>query len=414
MRFSYKKIAVVGSVVLFMGVGMGAVFFFATQEPADTTEVMDTALPFDSDARDIATREPASEQAERPAASGLPNTVLLQKIATSPVAGFTTVAKAKRDAVRFVERESGHVFEVDVETGASKRLSNTTIPRVLQTHWLSEDSLIIRYIDASGSRAETFLGSIKQGTSTEDGFLTGAFLPENIESLAVSPDGNQFFYTISGEGGFISSASGLNIRALPSVSLADIQATWHSPETISFVSRPSASAFGYLYTVNVSNNVLSRVLGRVVGLTALFNKNGERVLYSESTEVGPRLLLFDTRTDSSSELPLQTLSEKCVWSDSGTAVAYCGVPARIKTGRYPDDWYQGRVSFSDNLWSIDTEDGTTKLLATPVDRAREELDIINPRLTTNETHLVFMNKRDGSLWILKLPEASAPVEATAI
>ena len=65
-------------------------------------------------------------------------------------------------------------------------------------------------------------------------------------------------------------------------------------------------------------------------------------------------------------------------------------------------WYQGITSFSDSVWMIDIETQTVKVLADPVNIAGEEIDLIKPVLSQDENYLFFINKKDSSLWSLRL------------
>ena len=81
---------------------------------------------------------------------------------------------------------------------------------------------------------------------------------------------------------------------------------------------------------------------------------------------------------------------------------YCGIPVEIPSAVYPDTWYQGLVSFSDNLWSIDTADGTTDLLVQLPGEAKQTIDVIEPKLSPSENLLIFINKNDLTLWSFEL------------
>ena len=72
-------------------------------------------------------------------------------------------------------------------------------------------------------------------------------------------------------------------------------------------------------------------------------------------------------------------------------------------GNFPDDWYQGLFSFSDNLYKVNTSTGTTSLIADMNATYSQNLDIVNPALSANEKYFIFKNKTDGTLWSIKLP-----------
>jgi hypothetical protein len=94
------------------------------------------------------------------------------------------------------------------------------------------------------------------------------------------------------------------------------------------------------------------------------------------------------------------LAEKCVWSSLNKYVAYCAVPSNVPIGNYPDDWYQGNVSFVDNIYKIDLSLPSMQLLySLPTD---QNIDATSPSLDQKENYIFFTNKNDYSLWGLKI------------
>ena len=79
------------------------------------------------------------------------------------------------------------------------------------------------------------------------------------------------------------------------------------------------------------------------------------------------------------------------------------MPKSIATTLYPDAWYQGEVSFSDQIWKIDIQNGTAAMIADPITiAAGEEIDGIKLALDQSENYLFFVNKKDSFLWELNL------------
>ena len=78
------------------------------------------------------------------------------------------------------------------------------------------------------------------------------------------------------------------------------------------------------------------------------------------------------------------------------------MPKFIEQTGYPDIWYQGQVSFADNLWKTNATDGTTTLISDPANEKGEEIDGIKLALDENENYLFFVNKKDSYLWKLNL------------
>ena len=82
---------------------------------------------------------------------------------------------------------------------------------------------------------------------------------------------------------------------------------------------------------------------------------------------------------------------------------YCAIPKSITRGTYPDLWYKGETSFSDEIWKINVESGITTKLINPITViGGEEIDAIKLALDADENYLFFVNKKDSYLWKLEL------------
>jgi len=75
----------------------------------------------------------------------------------------------------------------------------------------------------------------------------------------------------------------------------------------------------------------------------------------------------------------------------------CGIPTILPNLNYPDAWYQGLISFNDQIWMMNLIKNTTSL----IDGLNlNNLDIIN--IKNNNQFIYFQNKIDGSLWSFDL------------
>ncbi|MDO8659399.1 MAG: hypothetical protein Q7K54_02245, partial [Candidatus Parcubacteria bacterium] len=158
--------------------------------------------------------------------------------------------------------------------------------------------------------------------------------------------------------------------------------------------KPSSNTLGYMYSTDDAGKNISKVLGNVSGLTTLANPDGKMVLYGDSNLA---LNIYHTDTRNSDSLGVKTLPEKCIWNKLGDVI-YCSVPKFIDSASYPDSWYQGEISFNDNLWKIDAKTGNTTLLLDPTTITTEQIDGTKIMLDENENYLFFVNKKDSFLW----------------
>lgn len=347
----------------------------------------------------------------------------LRKITTFPV---TRVFVSKNDKngifAKFISRENGHVFEISADSTTQKRLSNTTILRIWDTLWLQGgESFIARFLDEDNSEIKSFYAEIKTQDSNDkngtdeqkadtrdagsEGSLEGTFLQNNIKEIALAEGKNKIFYLIpSGKGsiGIISDPDGNKRIQVFDSPLSQWQAQWPEGKKIALTTKPSANIPGYMYFLDTDTKKLNKIISGLRGLTTLVNKAGTKVLYTHNE--GDRLLLsiLNIKSGEVTDLPIWTLAEKCIWSDTDDNIVYCGVPNIAPKGDDLDLWYQGLISFSDNIWMIDTKTQTANILINLSDVANEDIDLIKPVLSPNENYMFFVNKKDSNLWQFRL------------
>ena len=128
------------------------------------------------------------------------------------------------------------------------------------------------------------------------------------------------------------------------------------------------------------------------------------VLYSENTADGLFLKTYSFKKATSEIVSVTTLPEKCIWSNRESAIVYCSVPTYLGVGPYPDGWYQGVSSFSDDIWKIDTASGVVNLVVEPKKLVGRDIDGTNLFLSPSEDYLFFTNKFDYRVWSLRLKE----------
>ena len=137
-------------------------------------------------------------------------------------------------------------------------------------------------------------------------------------------------------------------------------------------------------------------------LTTKTNKSATEVLYSDSGRNTPRLYLLNIKKGESKLLPWNTFPEKCLFSNLDAKIIYCAVPKPFPDGNYPDTWYQGLVSFSDNIWMINTETMASTLVSDLEKETANKIDVIDMQIDQNSNYLYFINKTNLTFWSLKL------------
>jgi hypothetical protein len=300
------------------------------------------------------------------------------KKVTTPAVKFELVP-----SLRYVGKENGHIYSMDIATKNIQKISNTTIPGIEEVLFNKEaTSLIYRYASLDRKTINSFLTTMGSNKSE--------FLPLDILGVTTSPDKSKFFYFVKSNNGVVGYTRGFG-----SVQKTQV---FSNPYT-EWTTKASYSVPGVLFSLDIKTKTLTKVLGGVMGLTTLSNNDGSRVLYGVSSNNGPKLNIFNIKEHSTTSIDTYGLPEKCVWGKSGVYV-YCAVPNTIIGTQYPDSWYQGLVSFNDRFIKIDAANGAVSDIINSEDITA--VDATNLFLSENEEQLFFTNKKDSTLWGLGL------------
>ncbi len=354
----------------------------------------------------------------------------VRKLSEGPVAGYISylekVTEEKRQInktyIRFFEKRTSGISQATASSTAIEKLANVDIPanRVGEVVWNQNGkSFFMRYPDSDESiqtlYAELLPRSQAGRTSTTTNSISilpfetkNTFLPKNISFLVPTKAGTSVVYGISNNNNLsvYSAKTDLTQRRLAwSYPISEWQVQNPSASDLFLTTKPSVDVFGYHYSLNVGTGVLTRLFGDINGLTTLVSPKGDKTLLSAPVGSSFDTSVYTKSTGQFERFPISTLTEKCVWSAKEKSALFCAIAKTIPQGNYPDDWYQGNVSFSDEIWKIDLESGSTKIYFTPEKEVGQRLDMVNLSVTPEENELLFQNKTDGgTLWILRLNE----------
>jgi hypothetical protein len=345
----------------------------------------------------------------------------LRQLTVSSVGGVTIISRGSNSQVNgtgtpkvgsgaitvlYTERQTGHIYAIDIEKGQKERISNTTIPGIRETAWSSDGvSAVLRYID-DADIVKTFFGILSvNDANISEGAFDGVYLSDEIQEIVVSPGGSSFFslmpFGVRSVGTIIDFDTG-DRREVFGSPFTEWRASWPHDTTIALTSAASYDTEGVLHFLNTQSEITENVLNGVRGLTTLVSPTRTHVLYSESVRGSFVTKLFNRSFNTTTSFPVITLPEKCTWSKKNASVLYCGVPLQIPNADYPDAWYKGDLFFTDSLWKINIETGSLEALTSGTPREGESIDLTNPKLSKDEKYIIFTNKRDGTLWSLEL------------
>jgi Tol biopolymer transport system component len=276
-------------------------------------------------------------------------------------------------------------------------------------------------VDLAGlSRAAWSAGGERVATSRETDLarLVGLYdyatrqgrsLSSDVREIVLNSDGGRVaFHERNAEGTVnqisVSDFGGENQKILLKTRVGFWRLFWPHPERLYIVSEPSGLARGTAFLINPETGALKKVLS-ANGLVINPSPTGGRLLFSraESAGKGIELLLLDTERGAernlTQEFGVHALAEKCAWlADDRTII--CAAPTKSPADALmPDDYYQGTFSSPENLVMInlDTSEYTDIQLS-------QTYDIQAPAADAREERLFFINRIDGLLYALGLPQ----------
>ncbi len=360
-----------------------------------------------------------STQVERPATQTKIPTLRL--LSNTPIGGYTSSTTASTTLVRWIDRGRGDVYEAKLDSLIVDTLSNTILPKVYESLWNKNATAFIgsMFKDKSDSTAviyaelkvpaiaksSTSTTSINPNTAPYE--LKGKSFPDNMLAYAVSPKKDKIFMFINETGtgvGYISNFDGSSLTRIFDTPLTQVTVEWPEDNNIAITTKSSADQDGFLYFVSPKTGLWKKVLGPTLGLTTKVSHDARYVLVTNtSADKGElRTRFYDIVKNTDEEAVIRTISDKCVWGNFYKNMLYCGVPTKLPEGVYPDDWYKGKLSFSDNIWQMNATDGEVRLIFKLSDTLKAGIDTYNFGLDRNDNYLMFMNKNDLSLWSLDL------------
>lgn len=377
---------------------------------ANQQTTVDMSTPFPTENTDnngnADTNFSSNASAGSQSSSGFEATLpILRQISNSPVAGGIAFKQGGATVIRYVDRGTGHIYETNDLSLENITVSNTTIPKVPESIWSQNgQTVIMRYLNENNSILG-FSANIIAATTSQDISKNpkSIFLPSNMAQLSVNLSGDKVFYLINdieGTIGSISNIDGSQKRWIFQSPIKEWLASWPESDTVTLATKPGSNAQGYLFFLNSKTGATSKIMSGVNGLTALINNTAKNILYSESVDGSFKLKYRNLTNNDDKELSFKTLPEKCAWSRTEDFIAYCAVPKTITRGDYPDFWYQGLISFTDNVWKVDTKTGSSELVFDIQKETGNAIDIMNPFLSEDDEYLFFTNKKDLTFWSL--------------
>lgn len=325
----------------------------------------------------------------------------LWRVLATPGAGLGFISGATSTRLRFIERSTGYLFESDVRTGKTLRLTNALMPRIYEAFFAGTGVPAIQRIEGARVVTSTVM---YRSTSTPETFGTiedvslGA-----IERLAVHPKKEEVLSFVDDGKGLVlirSLWSGAKPERIYSSALRDWRLAWLEDNTVILSQAPASGVPGSAFRLEAGE--LTPIIRSVPGLTLLpKSKTGPLLISSDSGTVA--LGSRGGAASSTVTLPIRTVTDKCVWSPGARAIAYCAVPENIASQEFLNAWYQGRIHTSDSWWRVDASTGTAEPLFSSASM-NISVDVEKPVINDTGEYIAFRNAYDKSVWVLRIKD----------
>ena len=335
----------------------------------------------------------------------------LEKIAEGPIAGAMSFLNEEIEMVRYVEKTTGTIKEINMDNDITVDLSKRVIQKIHDAYWEGTgEKVLIRYLEKENGLdiIKTYWTYAELVTDMDQ---VGGFLPDGIKEISVSGDGDKIIYIcdnncdeLANENAFgiSSNFDNTNRKQVFFSPLKQWNLQWPTEETLALTVKPSNNIEGSSYLYKVANERFNKVVGERPGLTTLYNTTGQRALIAESGSTYS-LSIYDLYEETEKDITIKAIPEKCAWGNVDTSIVFCSVPKNFNSRGFPDNWYKGEIHFSDNIWEINTDSiGRTNLSLKLKEESGEDIDAVELFLGNNDKYLYFTNKNDGALWVYRM------------
>lgn len=325
----------------------------------------------------------------------------LVQLTREAVVGPATVRGEEK--VKYFKRATGHLYQIDQEGRTpEERLSNLTIAGANDAMWSpNKNHAVVNFL--TDSTLKHFAISYQATSSRGEGVASqGVFLPAEVADVVFSYKDERMAYllptgTVSTL--FVASSDGSGQKGIFTTPLSQLNIMW-AGDDISIAEKSSGLAPSFLQRVALNGS--SRVIARdIEGLDIQWNAQGTFAIISRTSLRGRNLAtqIINTKGEIIAQMPFATMGSKCAWSRLEEETVYCAAPRALPPATYPDAWWQGVVSFSDDLWRAHVTSGEADHIF-----SERDFDMVNLFLSEAEDRLFFLNKKDSTLWTLRLEE----------
>lgn len=302
------------------------------------------------------------------------------------------------DKIFYYSKVSGNVFSTDFEGKSRNTVTNISIPNLITTLWSFDRSKAINIYKENELTKKVLFNFTSQKATQLD---------SRIKFINFSPNKDRIVYqfidpSLNTNKIAVSDPDGLNWKSLQSIRMEDVKLFWPKEDVVAILTAPSGLVKGSLLAINPDNGgALNKVISEIFGLTVKFSPDGNTILYSQTDQYGHNPTLYTIKDGSSPDkMSVSTISDKCAFSINNNI--YCAVPSKINGSLIlPDDFYKNTANFSDIFFKIDASNNRSSAIFDPTD-LKYDFNASDLIVSPDESHIVFINKKDGLLYSIKI------------
>ncbi len=331
------------------------------------------------------------------------DTTFVTEVDATSTKGTTTVmvkklSYATTTLLMFVDRTTGYIYSYNRTIGKIYQISNTTIPGIYDAYIFNNGkNILLRHPDNDKHTIISLVATIPEVNERMDPKPLESIsnLPSQVKSVAVNKKTGDIAYLVAGEKNAAIYTISKNTKDPVLVSTTPFS-EWdlsYADNDLFATTKPSAYVEGQTVLIPSFDFILG-------GKTGLMSNPGPSGIFIASMWSNTGLKTFLSLYGQQSVLSIKTLASKCFWGDK--KLLLCAVPNTLpkKSEGLPDDWFQGRISFNDTFYKINTATGETSTYYAFDKEVYGEFDINSLTFSSNNTYSSFTRKQDATLWLL--------------
>ncbi len=294
------------------------------------------------------------------------------------------------DAIRYVSRENGYIYDYIPKYSNSYLISDTALPRVLFADFSPDGNRVLfRYLDADMITEKSVLGTLGRDSVK--------ILPDNIISFDFAKDGEFIYISKNQNGSSIFMEKSAKDELVYSSPISEWHVKFINKEKLLLTTKATELAPGFAYTLDLKNKKLTKIWGNLNGLTTKVSPDGNYILRAVTEQSGPVMSTYNLKDGTMRQLGKMGLVEKCSWSSDET-IFTCAVPKSFDNVLYPDAWYSGEIETNDGIVRYTTMNLNAREMSQISSDAQNPIDVWKTSINNSGNLISFINKKNMSLW----------------